>query len=124
MADRFAVASGPWSDPATWDGGLDLPGPEDTAHLNDAWVELDTSIAVATLRNDFDYPGSVGAGGRVTVGFPTDPAGPVSITLGSIICDPGKVGVFISSIVGVDVSLTATSQLSCESSVYIADPRD
>lgn len=49
MATRYAVTSGLWSDPATWNGGT-LPGPGDSVHPNTGnTVTIDQDIDVWRL---------------------------------------------------------------------------
>jgi hypothetical protein len=49
MAERYAVATGNWSNTATWDGGT-LPGAGDDVHANNYEVTIDQDITVASLR--------------------------------------------------------------------------
>jgi hypothetical protein len=49
MANRYAVADGNWSNPATWDGGT-LPQAGDDVRPNRFTVTIDQDITVATLR--------------------------------------------------------------------------
>jgi hypothetical protein len=51
MANRYAVASGPWSDVATWDGGATLPGVGDTVRPNNYTVTIDQNVTVGLLDN-------------------------------------------------------------------------
>lgn len=46
MAIRYAVASGNWSNTATWDGGT-LPGAGDTVYLNNKLVDIDQVVDLA-----------------------------------------------------------------------------
>jgi hypothetical protein len=48
---RAAVASGNWSNPATWNDGI-LPQPNDIVFLNSFNVLIDTDISVYQIRND------------------------------------------------------------------------
>lgn len=50
MALRAAVASGNWSNPAIWNGGV-LPGPNDIVASNTYTVTIDQNINVNTLTN-------------------------------------------------------------------------
>lgn len=50
MAERYAVASGDWSNTATWDGGT-LPGASDDVYPNNFTVNVDQNISVNSLRN-------------------------------------------------------------------------
>lgn len=55
MANRYAVASGNWSNTATWDGGT-LPGVSDSVRPNGFNVTIDQNITVTELRNDASSP--------------------------------------------------------------------
>ena len=56
MANRYAVATGNWSNAATWDGGASIPANGDTVRPNGFTVTIDQNIgavgAVTELRND------------------------------------------------------------------------
>jgi hypothetical protein len=49
MADRYAVASGNWSDTATWDGGT-LPGASDDVYADGFTVTIDQDVTVLSIR--------------------------------------------------------------------------
>lgn len=71
MANRYAVATGNWSNPATWDGGT-LPTLGDVVRPNGFTVTIDQSINVNTLTNTSNTTPLIVAGGffRVsTIGF-------------------------------------------------------
>lgn len=51
MANRYAVATGNWSNTATWDGGT-LPGAGDVVRPNGFTVTIDQSITVGELTDD------------------------------------------------------------------------
>lgn len=51
MADRYAVASGNWSDTATWDGGTTLPTAGDVVRPSGFTVTIDQDITVGSLTN-------------------------------------------------------------------------
>lgn len=59
MAARYAVATGNWSNTATWDGGT-LPGPGDTVRPNGFTVTINQDISVLELRNDASAPAAEG----------------------------------------------------------------
>lgn len=61
MALRYAIASGNWSDPTIWDGGLTVPGSGDTVRPNGFNVTIDQNIDVTTLTNNASAP-AVGGG--------------------------------------------------------------
>lgn len=50
MAERWAVATGNWSDVATWDGGVAKPTAGDDVHANGFTVTINETITVGTLR--------------------------------------------------------------------------
>ena len=64
MANRYAVASGNWSNTATWDGGT-LPGVGDVVRPNGYTVTIDQDVNVLGLYNDASAPAV--AGGRFEV---------------------------------------------------------
>jgi hypothetical protein len=64
MAVRYAVASGNWSNAATWDGGT-LPTAADDVYANNRTVTIDTNITVISIRTDASSPAV--AGGSFTV---------------------------------------------------------
>jgi hypothetical protein len=49
MANRYAVASGNWSNPAIWDGGT-LPTSADDVRANGFTVTIDISVTVLSIR--------------------------------------------------------------------------
>lgn len=55
MANRYAVASGNWSNAATWDGGT-LPQSGDTVRPNGYNVTVDQDFEVTEIRNDASSP--------------------------------------------------------------------
>lgn len=55
MANRYAVASGNWSNPAIWDGGT-LPTSADVVRPNNFTVTIDQNINVQQLINDASAP--------------------------------------------------------------------
>ena len=60
MANRYAVASGNWSNPATWDGGT-LPTTADNVRPNGFTVTIDQDITVLSLTANASTP-AVGGG--------------------------------------------------------------
>ena len=50
MANRYAIASGNWSNTATWDGGT-LPTSADDVYTNTFTVNCDVNFTVISLRN-------------------------------------------------------------------------
>lgn len=65
MANRYAVASGNWSDTATWDGGT-LPTAGDVVRPNGFTVTIDVDVTVDELTNDASAPAV--QGGSFTFG--------------------------------------------------------
>ena len=61
MALRYAVATGNWSDTATWNGGT-LPTSADDVYANNFTVTVDQNVTVLSLRNTAGAPAV--AGGR------------------------------------------------------------
>lgn len=51
MANRYAVATGNWSNVATWDGGTTLPGAGDVVRPNSYTVTIDQDVTVGLLDN-------------------------------------------------------------------------
>lgn len=78
MATRTAVASGAWSDPATWDGGTTIPADGDDITMDGGWtVSIDMAVTVNSL-------GAGGWGGGYLIP-PESPAGTLlTITGGPI----------------------------------------
>jgi len=65
MANRYAVATGNWSNTATWNGGT-LPQAGDDVRANAFTVTIDQDITVATLRNDASSPAAGGGAFVIT----------------------------------------------------------
>lgn len=66
MAIRWAVASGNWSNTATWDGGT-LPTSADDVFANNFTVTVDQDITVITLRNTSNTSPAITQGGSFVV---------------------------------------------------------
>ena len=49
MAQRWAVATGNWSNPATWNGGT-LPGATDDVYANNFTVTIDQDVTANSLN--------------------------------------------------------------------------
>jgi hypothetical protein len=60
MANRYAVSNGNWSDVATWDGGITIPGAGDVVRPNNFTVTIDQDITVTELTNNASSPAVVG----------------------------------------------------------------
>ena len=65
MANRYAVATGNWSNTATWDGGT-LPQAGDVVRPNAFTVTIDQDITVESLRNDASAPAVAGGAFVIT----------------------------------------------------------
>ena len=65
MANRYAVATGNWSNTATWDGGT-LPQAGDVVRPNAFTVTIDQDITVGSLRNDASSPAVAGGSFVIT----------------------------------------------------------
>jgi hypothetical protein len=61
MANRYAVATGNWSNTATWDGGT-LPAAGDDVRANGFTVTIDQDITVLSIRTDAASPAVAGGG--------------------------------------------------------------
>lgn len=67
MAVRYAVATGDWSNTATWNGGT-LPTSADDVYANGFTVTIDQNATVNTLRNSAQSPAVAGGGFTLTDG--------------------------------------------------------
>jgi len=65
MALRYAVASGNWSNPATWDGGT-LPTAADDVFANGFTVTINGTFTVLTIRNSTNVSPLIANGGIFT----------------------------------------------------------
>jgi hypothetical protein len=85
MAVRYAVATGNWSNTATWDGGT-LPGAGDDVHANGFTVAIDQDISVNKISTAANAPAL--AGGGFTLDAPNNGARYItsSIEAGSTTC--------------------------------------
>lgn len=63
MAIRYAIASGNWSNPAIWDGGVAVPATTDEARTNGFTVTVDVSVTVVTVSNKSESSPVVASGG-------------------------------------------------------------
>jgi hypothetical protein len=62
MATRYAVASGNWSDVATWDGGATIPQAADTVVANGFTVQINQDVTVVQVRTLASGGGASGGG--------------------------------------------------------------
>ena len=74
MALRYAVASGNWSDTATWNGGT-LPTSADDVYSNNFTVTIDQNITVLSLRNTAGSPAVAGGKFVLTNGITVNATG-------------------------------------------------
>jgi len=109
MAIRYAVATGNWSNTATWDGGT-LPTSSDDVFSNNFIVTVDQDITVISLRNTSNVLPLIASGGRFNV---TGSSGTRTITLTGTTGTGGVTpsGVFstASSLVGSALRVSSTS---------------
>lgn len=61
MAERYAVATGNWSDTATWDGGT-LPTSSDDVYANNFTVTIDQDVTVLSVRTTAGTTAVAGGG--------------------------------------------------------------
>lgn len=83
MAERYAVATGNWSNTGTWDGGT-LPGPGDTVHANTYTVTIDQDVTVDAITTAAGTTASAG-GGFTTSGSRTINANVVAGTTNCLV---------------------------------------
>lgn len=67
MAIRYAVASGNWSAPATWDGGSTIPSSTDDVYSNNFTVTINQNITVNSLKKISNGSPAIAAGGSFTI---------------------------------------------------------
>lgn len=68
MANRYAIATGNWSNTAIWDGGT-LPTSADDVRPNGFIVTIDQNISVLSLRNDASAPAAANGSFVLTGNF-------------------------------------------------------
>jgi hypothetical protein len=110
MAIRFAVASGNWSNTATWNGGT-LPTSADDVFTNTFTVTVDQDITVITLRNTSNVSPAITAGGQFIVSgssgtrtITTTNATQGIVTSGTSV---GTCALLINSTLGMTVNINA-----------------
>jgi len=99
MANRYAVATGNWSNPAIWDGGT-LPQAGDVVRPNGFTVTIDQSITVAGLRDDASAPAVLGGQFRINTN--------ISVAATEISCNQWTNSTILINNAGGDVTITAT----------------
>jgi len=78
MASRYAVASGNWSNTATWDGGT-LPQPGDDVRSNGFTVTVNQNVNVASIQNTALSPAVAGGSFVVSTSGYTIQANVISV---------------------------------------------
>lgn len=113
MAARTAAATGNWSNPAIWDGGVSVPGVGDTVNCNGFTVTIDQDVTVASLLNTVAGGGAFtcSTSRTITANIPATPsrtvllcpaAAPVVVTFVGNVVGGG------SSVRGIDKSGSGT----------------
>jgi hypothetical protein len=109
MAVRYAVATGNWSDTATWNGGT-LPTSADDVFANGYTVTIDVDVTVLSIRNTAQTPAVAGGG------FVVDDEA-------TITCTDNTNGVVAGSITCLNITATSpvivnlNANVSCPSNV-------
>lgn len=67
MPFRYAIASGNWSNPAIWDGGVSIPSSGDDVRSNNFIVTIDQNVTVLSLSNKSETSPVIAAGGYFDV---------------------------------------------------------
>lgn len=99
MALRYAVASGNWSNTATWNGGT-LPTSSDDVYSNAFTVTIDQNVTVLSLRNTAGAPAVVGGV------FQTLAAGYVITASGAgIVCGTATIGTVSLNAIGASTTI-------------------
>ena len=113
MATRYAVATGNWSNTATWDGGT-LPTAADDVHANNKTITLDQNIDVLSLRTT--------AGGAAVAGgnFNTPTSGTRTIDANIIAGSSSVVQILGTCNCTITGNVTGSATTSNTSAVYIA----
>jgi hypothetical protein len=106
MAIRFAVASGNWSNTATWNGGT-LPAAADDVFSNNFTVTIDQDITAISLRNTSNASPAITQGGSFVV---SGGSGTRNITLSGAasLLVPGVNGGFVAAVSPL-LNITATA---------------
>jgi hypothetical protein len=90
MANRYAVATGNWSNTATWDGGT-LPQAGDTVRPNGFIVTIDQNINVTILTNNASAPAA--AGGSYVISTSVNVTADLLCRNNSALCTLNGVGI-------------------------------
>lgn len=107
MAARYAVATGNWSNTATWDGGT-LPGPGDTVRPNGFTVTINQDVTATLLTNGASSP-AVAGGSFAMSGNRTITAALSSVTSGvPLLSLASQTAAIVGAVTG-GVSGTSTS---------------
>jgi hypothetical protein len=86
MALRYAVATGNWSDTATWNGGT-LPTSADDVYANNFTVTVDQNVTVLSLRNTAGSPAVAGGIYVLTNGVSVNATGTGLVNNGATLID-------------------------------------
>lgn len=82
MADRKAIATGNWNNPAIWDGGVAVPTSSDDVYANGFTVTINQNVTCLSLRTTSGT--GIVAGGGFTMSSPFDVT--ANIIAGTTIC--------------------------------------
>lgn len=85
MAERYAILSGNWSNPATWDGLTTVPGAADDVYANNFTVTVDQDVTVLSLRTTAGTTAVAGGGFTTAVSRSVTVTG-AGIVAGSTTC--------------------------------------
>lgn len=102
MALRYAVASGNWSNTATWNGGT-LPTSSDDVYSNGFTVTVDQDVTVLSLRNTAGAPAVVGGVFQTLVAGYT-----ITATGAGIVCGTATIGTVSLNAPGAHTTIIAT----------------
>lgn len=111
MATILAAASGPWSDPATWAGGV-LPGPSDIAAANGKTITIDTDVSVVTVTN-------AATGGAVAGGGFTVTGGAVSLTATGVLGQSQHPSTVLVTVTGGHLTVTGPVTSNAASAIVV-----
>jgi hypothetical protein len=101
MAVKWAVQSGNWSNPSTWNDGT-LPTPDDDVYADGKTVTIDRDIAVLSLRTTQRSGGTAGGG------FTVNAARVITCTGGGIIAGTAQCLTLASGNYNVIINSTVT----------------
>lgn len=114
MADRWAVASGNWSNTATWNGGT-LPTSADDVYSNTFTVDINQNVTVLSLRNTSTTGVTAGGGFTVTTGVTV-----TTTAAQGFIPHTGLTLITVTNPAGTTANLNGTSTTSSTTGTVIA----